>query len=100
MYASLYRQHPAAEAAPPAIAQEVRMNRSAFIRRTHRWIAMAFTLLVLANMVAYSFGPPPPLLVYAPLLPLFLLMIGGTIMFFQPYAARRRMRRPALAQES
>ena len=68
------------------------MNRLHWIRRTHRWVAMLFVLLVLANMAAYGFGPPPAWLTYAPLLPLFLLMIGGTIMFFQPYRARRRAR--------
>ena len=72
--------------------EEVPMNRSDFIRRTHRWVAMAFTLLVLANMIAYSFGPPPAWLTYAPLLPLFLLMAGGMVLFFQPYRARRRAR--------
>ena len=76
------------------------MTRSNWIRRTHRQVAMTFTLLVIANFVAFSFGQPPMWLVYAPLPPLFLLMIGGTIMFFQPHAARRRGRRLALAQES
>ena len=65
------------------------MNRLHWIRRTHRWVAMLFVLLVLANMAAYGFGPPPAWLTYAPLLPLFLLMTGGTIMFFQPQRARR-----------
>ncbi|HTU12339.1 MAG TPA: hypothetical protein VMG08_15715 [Allosphingosinicella sp.] len=74
------------------------MNRSTFIRRSHRWVAMAFTLLVLANMAAYSFGPPPAWLTYAPLLPLLLLMLGGTVMFFQPHLARRRARRPSSQQ--
>jgi hypothetical protein len=76
------------------------MNWSALNRRTHRWVAMAFTLLVLANVTAFSFGQPPLWLVYAPLPPLFLLMIGGTIMFFQPHLARRRARRLVLASES
>lgn len=66
------------------------MNRKNWIRRTHRWVAMAFTLLVLANMAAQSFGPPPAWLTYAPLLPLLLLMLGGMVLFFQPWAARRR----------
>lgn len=76
------------------------MTRSTFIRRTHRWVAMAFTLLVLANMVAYSFGPLPAWLTYAPLVPLLLLMLGGTILFFQPHLARRRSRRQRPALES
>ncbi len=66
------------------------MSRLHWIRRTHRWVAVVFVLLVLANMAAYGFGPPPAWLTFAPLLPLFLLMIGGTIMFFQPWAARGR----------
>lgn len=68
------------------------MTRMHWIRRSHRWIAMSFVLLVLANMTAYAFALPPAWLTYAPLLPLFLLMIGGTIMFFQPHLARRRTR--------
>jgi len=68
------------------------MNHRHWIRRTHRWVAMLFTLLVLANMAAYSFGPPPAWLTYAPLLPLLLLMLGGMHLFFQPYRARRRAR--------
>jgi len=90
MYAHLYQARPSA--ASGSETREVRMNRSTFIRRTHRWVAMIFTLLVLANMAAYSFGPPPAWLTYAPLLPLLLLMIGGMIMFFQPWRARRRAR--------
>ena len=68
------------------------MNRNNWIRRSHRWVAMFFTLLVVANMAAYSFGPPPAWLTYAPLLPLFLLMLGGMVLFFQPYRARRQAR--------
>ena len=92
MHAEFYQPRPAAKAALQAEPREVRMNKSAFIRRSHRWIAMAFTLLVAANFVAFSFGQPPLWLVYAPLPPLFLLMAGGLIMFFQPYRARRRAR--------
>lgn len=93
MYADLYRERRGAPS--HANPKEVRMNRSHWIRRTHRWVAMAFTLLVLANIAAYSFGQPPAWLTYAPLLPLLLLMLGGMYLFFQPWAARRR-----LAQES
>ncbi len=88
MHAAFYRARPGA--APYAETREVRMNRSYWIRRTHRWVAMLFTLLVIANMAAYGFGPPPTWLTYAPLLPLLLLMLGGLYLFFQPYAARRR----------
>lgn len=92
MYANLYRARPAA--APDPSPKEARMNWNVFIRRTHRWVAMVFTLLVLANMAACSFGPPPAWLTYAPLLPLLLLMLGGLVLFFQPYRARARRRAP------
>ena len=76
------------------------MNWSALIRQSHRWVAIAFTLLVAANFAVMSFGQPPMWLVYAPLPPLFLLIFSGLFMFFQPYAARRRARRPALVREA
>lgn len=63
------------------------MNR--FIRQSHRWIAIAFTLTVIANFVAMAVGPPPAWITYSPLLPLFLLMISGLYLFFLPYFAKR-----------
>lgn len=63
------------------------MNR--LIRSSHRWIAIAFTLTVIANFVAMAMGPPPAWITYSPLLPLFLLMISGLYLFFLPYFAKR-----------
>lgn len=65
------------------------MNLNRLIRQTHRWLGLLLTLLVLANFVAMSFGPPPAMLTYAPLLPLFLLIFSGMYLFFLPYLARR-----------
>jgi hypothetical protein len=48
-----------------------------WIRQTHRWLSIAFTLTVIANFIAMSQGTPPPWVTYAPLLPL-------------PYAVKRR----------
>lgn len=56
-----------------------------WIRQSHRWLGMILTLTVLANFVAMAFGPPPPAIVYAPLLPLALSLVSGLYMFFQPY---------------
>ncbi|PRH87570.1 hypothetical protein C5L14_13300 [Labrys okinawensis] len=67
------------------------MNFSALIRQTHRWLSIAFTVTVIANFVAMAVGEPPALVVYAPLLPLFLLLFSGLYMFVLPYA-RRAMR--------
>ena len=71
------------------------MNWSALIRQCHRWLAILFTLLVIANFVAFGFGQPPMWLVYAPLPPLSLMIATGLYLFFLPYAARRRARKDA-----
>jgi len=68
------------------------MSWSLWIRQAHRWLGILFTLLVIANFVAFGLGQPPMWLVYAPLPPLFLMMFSGLYMFFLPYAARRRAR--------
>ncbi|MCW6528912.1 hypothetical protein NED98_01520 [Sphingomonas sp. MMSM20] len=56
-----------------------------WIRQTHRWLGIFFTLTVLANFVAMPFGPTPPAITYAPLAPLALLLASGLYMFFRPY---------------
>lgn len=70
------------------------MTFTRFNRGSHRWTSIAFTLTVIANFVAIGFlgqAGVPPLVTYAPLLPLFLLLLSGLIMFFQPYLGRRRV---------
>ena len=68
------------------------MSWSKWIRQVHRWLSIAFTVTVIANIVALSTGEgqPPDWITYSPLLPLALLMLSGLYMFFQPYVARRR----------
>ena len=69
------------------------MTASAWIRRIHRWIAIIFTVTVIANfvMLAATGGKMPPAwITYSPLLPLFLLMFTGLYMFFLPYFGRNR----------
>ncbi|MDZ4369430.1 MAG: hypothetical protein U0987_20780 [Afipia sp.] len=65
------------------------MNRNDIIRQIHRWLSIIFTLTVIANFVAMALGEPPAIVVYSPLLPLFLLMFTGLYMFALPYVARR-----------
>ena len=65
---------------------------SRWIRQFHRWVSIAFTLTVIANFVALGMSggqQPPAYITYAPLLPLFLLMITGLYMFVLPYTVRR-----------
>jgi hypothetical protein len=65
------------------------LNWNNWIRQTHRWLSILFTLTVIANFVTMAFGQPPAYVVYSPLPPLFLMLATGLYMFFLPYAAKR-----------
>ena len=71
-------------------SEEVTLNWSNWIRQFHRWISIIFTATVVANFVAMALGTPPAWIVYAPLLPLFLLLFTGLTMFVLPYVAKGR----------
>jgi hypothetical protein len=71
------------------------LNWNVWIRQTHRWVSMAFTLAVVANFIAMARGEPPAWVVYSPLLPLFLLLFTGLYMFVLPYATKWRGERRA-----
>ena len=71
------------------------MNWNTFIRQIHRWLSIVFTATVIANFVAMGLGQPPAWVVYAPLLPLFLLLFTGLYMFVLPYATKWRGERRA-----
>jgi hypothetical protein len=67
------------------------MNK--WIRQTHRWLSIAFTVAVIANFVALAQadgGTPPAWVTYSPLLPLFLLLFSGLYLFALPYVGRWR----------
>lgn len=66
------------------------MNWNALIRQSHRWLALIFTLIVIANFVAFGTGHGIPWLYYLPLPRLFLMMLTGLCMFALPYVAKRR----------
>jgi hypothetical protein len=66
-------------------------NRASFwLRQTHRWICIAFTLTVVANFAIRVKGEPPAWITYSPLPPLFLLLLTGLYLFALPYTAKRR----------
>ncbi|SDP84547.1 hypothetical protein SAMN05428967_3790 [Phyllobacterium sp. YR620] len=54
-----------------------------WIRQSHRWLGILLTLTILANFVSMTFRPAPLAIVYAPLVPLALLVFSGLYMFFQ-----------------
>jgi hypothetical protein len=66
------------------------MNWNTWIRQTHRWLSIAFTLTVIANFVAMTQGPSPAWVTYSPLVPLALLLFTGLYLFALPYATRWR----------
>jgi hypothetical protein len=63
---------------------------SHWIRQSHRWLSIIFTLTVVANFAVRIFGEPPAWITYSPLLPLFLLLFSGLYMFALPYVAKQR----------
>jgi hypothetical protein len=65
-------------------------NWSHWIRQTHRWLSMAFTLTVVANFVAMARGTPPAWVTYSPLPPLALLLLSGLVLFALPYWTKWR----------
>jgi hypothetical protein len=71
------------------------VNWSSWIRQTHRWVAIVFTVTVIANFVALAQGTPPPWVTYSPLPPLAFLLFTGLYMFALPYAAKWRSGRRA-----
>ena len=72
------------------------MNWSKWVRQMHRWMAIAFTLGFIANIIALGGGEPPAFWVYlVVLIPLFLLFPTGLYMFALPHAAKWRSGRRA-----
>jgi hypothetical protein len=69
------------------------LNWSSWIRQIHRWVAIVFTVTVIANFVALAQGTPPPWVTYSPLAPLAFLLFTGLYMFALPYVARLRSAR-------
>lgn len=72
------------------------MKLNQWIRQVHRWLAIVFTVTVIANFVALSQGEPPAWVTYSPLPPLFLLLFSGLYLFVLPYT---RSGRRAAVQE-
>jgi hypothetical protein len=68
------------------------MNWRHWVRQSHRWLSIIFTVTVIANFVVRAAAPgePPAWITYAPLPPLFLLLFSGLYMFALPHADKRR----------
>ena len=71
------------------------MNWNKWIRQFHRWVAIVFTLSVIATFIALSMKEPVVWVSYVPLLPLALLALTGLYLFALPYIGKRQAGRPA-----
>ena len=71
------------------------MNWNKWVRQTHRWLSIAFTVTVIVNIVvlAQGGGMPPPWVTYSPLVPLAALQLTGLYLFALPYTTKWRSAR-------
>ena len=60
---------------------------SKWIRQVHRWLSIAFTIAVIANVVAMVLEKQAVWVGLLALFPLILLMLTGLYMFALPYFA-------------
>ncbi|GEN07286.1 hypothetical protein SAMN05443572_10491 [Myxococcus fulvus] len=60
------------------------------IRQTHRWLSVAFTVAVIANIVVMGQEAPPVWVAYLALPPLLLLLLTGLYLFVLPYRSPAR----------
>jgi heme A synthase len=75
------------------------MNWNKWILQIHRWLAIAFTVAVIAAFVALAQEDPAVWVSYVPLLPLALLLFTGLYLLALPCAAKWcSRRRTALEQ--
>ena len=66
------------------------MNLNHWIRQSHRWLSIAFTLAVIINILAMGNGEPAFWVGLLALFPLALLLFSGLYLFVLPYAVKRR----------
>jgi hypothetical protein len=66
------------------------LNWNRWVRQTHRWLSVAFTVSVIVTFVALAQEKPIVWVSYVPLFPLALLTFSGLYLFVLPYAGRWR----------
>jgi hypothetical protein len=74
------------------------VNWNEWIRQTHRWLSIAFTVAVIINIiniVALEQEKPAVWVGLLALFPLGLLLFSGLYLFVLPYATKWRRRRRA-----
>ncbi len=66
------------------------MRGNKWIRPIHRWLSLAFTIAVIANIVAMGMAEPAVWIGLLALVPLIPLLVTGLYLFALPYLAKRR----------
>lgn len=74
---------------------EVALNWNFWVRQTHRWVSIAFTVGVIVNLVAVMRRAYATWVGLMALLPLILLLFTGLYLFVLPYATKWRSARSA-----
>jgi hypothetical protein len=69
---------------------EVQLKWNEWVRQTHRWVSVAFTLGFFANLIAAARKTYAMWVGLTALLPLLFLLVTGLYLFALPYAARWR----------
>jgi cellulose synthase/poly-beta-1,6-N-acetylglucosamine synthase-like glycosyltransferase len=69
------------------------LNWNKWIRQSHRWLSIAFTVAVIVNIVALVQDKQVVWVGLMALPPLILLLFTGLYLFVLPYAAKWRSRR-------
>ena len=68
------------------------MNWSGWVRQTHRWLSIAFTVGVIVNGVAVAKGKYTAWVGFLALLPMASLLLTGLYLFVLPYVTKWRSR--------
>jgi uncharacterized membrane protein len=76
--------------APLTNAGRMRRAARAYAMQIRRWLAIAFTVTVIAALVALQHEKPVVWMSDMPLLPLALLLLTGLYLFVLPYATKWR----------
>jgi heme A synthase len=71
------------------------LNWNTWVRQFHRWLSIAFTVAVIANIVALVQKEQAVWVGLLALLPLALLLFTGLYLFALPYASKWRSGRGA-----
>ena len=61
-----------------------------WVRQTHRWLAITFTVTIIVTVVALAQEEPVVWVSYVPLFPLAFLLLSGLYLFALPYIVKLR----------